>query len=336
MKSAASASIALDVIRVQMGLAPLKALQTSVHLNTHCNLRCSYCFIATNPNYPTGYKESGLPLEKMKIVLKNLSGSTHNVIFTGGETFLYKGFADLLVYAREELSFDSLSAISNGMFLESKPEILNRLDHVAVSYDLMRRNQYPDILDNVLNSIIRLRRDGRIKEGQVYFNCTIAEHETIADWSGFLDLAANNGLRIFVQPVRDGFGNLDSWEPFNALVLEIRKRYGYQIFVNCKTYLGEYDHKLTKKVCHPKARMYVDVWGNLVYPCERFAGSNLGNLAVPDFPVARKWAEAEAREKFPSSKCEKCAYNCVFGNSIPYRRPIRTIITSVSAKFHER
>jgi molybdenum cofactor biosynthesis enzyme MoaA len=263
MKPSLLASIALDVMRVQMGFAPQKALQTTVHLNTHCNLRCSYCFIAVNPNYPTGYKESGLPFEKMKVVLKNLSPATHNVIFTGGETFLYKDFANLLEYARKELSFNSLSAISNGMFLESKPEMLSLLDHVAVSYDLMRRAQYPEILDKVLQTIIRLRKDNTIKEDQIYFNCTIAENETLADWSEFFDLVANNGFKIFVQPVRDGFGNLESWDAFNSIVRDIRKHYGYGIFVNCKTYLGEYDHKLTKEVCHPRARMYVDVWGNL-------------------------------------------------------------------------
>ncbi len=332
MKSSVLASIALDVVRVQMGLAPQKALQTTVHLNTHCNLRCSYCFIAANPNYPTGYKEAGLPLEKMKTVLKNLSPATHNVIFTGGETFLYKGFADLLEYARTELSFNSLSAISNGMFLESKPEILRGLDHVAVSYDLMRHAQYPDILDRVLSTIIRLRKDAIIKEDQIYFNCTINGHETLSHWSDFFDLAANHGFKIFVQPVRDGFGNLESWDAFNRVVRDIRKRYGLGMFVNCKTYLGEYDHQLTKQVCHPRARMYVDVWGNLVYPCERFAENNLGSLTEPDFPIASKWAEAEAREKFPSSKCEKCAYNCIFGNSIPYRRPVQTLVTAIAAR----
>lgn len=334
MKPSLLPSIAADVMRVQMGLAPQKALQTSVHLNTHCNLRCSYCFIATNPNYPTGYKEGGLPLEKMKVVLANLSPATHNVIFTGGETFMYKGFAELLEYARKELSFNSLSAISNGMFLDKKPEVLSRLDHVAVSYDQMRHAQYPDILDKVLDTIIRLRKDGTIKEGQIYFNCTINEHETLAHWSQFFDLVANNGFKIFVQPVRDGFGNLESWEAFNSVVREIRHRYGYDIFVNCKTYLGEYDHKLTKQVCHPRARMYVDVWGHLVYPCERFAGSNLGTLTEPGFDVAKEWAAAEAREKFPSSKCDKCAYNCIFGNSIPYSRPVQTLITSISARLH--
>jgi MoaA/NifB/PqqE/SkfB family radical SAM enzyme len=334
MKPSKLASIAVDVMRVQMGLAPQKALQTSVHLNTHCNLRCSYCFIAVNPNYPTGYKESGLSLEKMKVVLKNLSGATHNVIFTGGETFLYKGFSELLDYARGELGFNSLSAISNGMFLESKPEVLSRLDHVAVSYDLMRRNQYPEILDKVLQSIVKLRKTETIKQGQIYFNCTIAEHEMLSDWSEFFDLVAKSGFQIFVQPVRDGFGNLESWDAFNQMVAEIRRVYGANMFINCKTYLGEYDHKLTKKLCHPKARMYVDVWGNLVYPCERFANSNLGTLTEPDFPITKKWAEAEAREKFPSSKCEKCAYNCVFGNSIPYRRPLQTLVTSISARLH--
>jgi len=91
------------------------------------------------------------------------------VIFTGGETFLYKGFADLLEYARKDLSFNSLSAISNGMFLESRPEVLSRLDHVAISYDLMRRAQYPDILDEVLQTPIRLRKNNTIKQGQIYF-----------------------------------------------------------------------------------------------------------------------------------------------------------------------
>lgn len=334
MKSSVRASIAVDVIRVQMGLAPQKALQTIVHLNTHCNLRCSYCFIAFNPNYPTGYKEGGVPLEKMKVVLKNLAPASHGIVFTGGEPFLYKGFADLLAYARTELSFDSLSAISNGMFLESKPEILNRLDHVGVSYDLLRRAQYPEILDKVLETIIRLRKNNAIREDQIYFSCTFAENETLADWSGFLDLVANNGLKIVMQPVRDGLGNLESWDAFNCQVRDIIKRYGDGISLNTKTYLGEFDHELTKEICHPRARMYVDVWGNLVYPCERFASGNLGTLTEPDFPVAEKWAEAESREKFPSSKCDKCAYNCIFENGIPYRRPVQHLITSISSRLH--
>jgi len=139
MKSSVLASIARDAMRVPRGLAPQKALQTTVPLNTRCNLRCSCIFIAVNPNYPTGYNEAGLSSEKMKVVLKNLSPATHNVIFTGGETFLYKGFTGLLEHARTEPAFKPLSAISNGMFLESKPEILRGLNHVAVSYDLMRR-----------------------------------------------------------------------------------------------------------------------------------------------------------------------------------------------------
>jgi MoaA/NifB/PqqE/SkfB family radical SAM enzyme len=332
MKASVKASIALDVIRVQMGMAPQKALQTIVHLNTQCNLRCSYCFIAFNPNYPTGYKESGLSLEQMKVVLKNLAPATHELIFTGGETFLYKGFAELLEYARKDLCFSSLSAISNGMFLESKPEVTSRLDHVAISYDLMRRDQYPEILDKVLETVIRLRKDNTIKEGKVYFNCTVAEQETLAEWSGFLDLVASHGLKVVLQPVRDGLGNLESWDAFNGFVREVQARYGDAIALNTKTYLGEFSHELTKEICHPRVRMYVDVWGNLVYPCERFASGNLGSLTEPDFPVADRWAAAEALEKFPSSKCDKCAYNCIFENGIPYRRPVQHLITSISSR----
>jgi len=94
---------------------------------------------------------------------------------------------------------------------------------------------YPEILDRVLNTIIRLRN-----------NCTINGHETLSHWSNFLDLAANHRSRIFVQPVRDGFGNNEPWDSFNNVVRDIRRRYGYGIFVNCKTWLRESDRHLRR------------------------------------------------------------------------------------------
>ena len=317
MKRNAALQLIRDVARTQVGMLPRKAFLASVQLNTVCNLRCSYCFIADGSNFPTGYTEPGLPFDQMRAVLWNLSKITHRVIFTGGEPFLYRQFKDLLSECRH-LQFQSVGVITNGMFLEKERATLRLLDSISVSYDMARYRQYPKELDEVCASVARLRRDGTLVDGQLSVNYTMCEADSPEDWEPVFDFLAENGLRAYVQPERDARGGLESWEPFNRFVAAVIARYGHDILINPSNYLGHYSNDIAKRLCEPKARLYVDINGNLAYPCESFGTSSIGSLQDPTFNFETAWQRAADKQRFPSDSCDGCAYNCVFEPAMMY------------------
>jgi len=75
--------------------------------------------------------------------------------------------------------------------------------------------------------------------------------------------------------------------------------------------------------CIPRARLYVDVDGNLVYPCERFAFRKIGNL-IRDDDIGTMWTKAEERYgRFPSTPCGSCGFTCYFETTVPLREPLQ-------------
>lgn len=105
-----------------------------VHVTQRCNLECVGCYsLDDNRN-----NMSDASTEDLKTALRKLAeGGLSGVIISGGEPFLRKDLADLVIYAKQECGIASVSIISNGTCLDVSQleKMAHCVDQVAISFD---------------------------------------------------------------------------------------------------------------------------------------------------------------------------------------------------------
>ncbi len=107
-------------------------LKINLHITQKCNYHCRYCFAHFEDN-------SDLSLEDWKRIIDNISRDSEvdSINFAGGEPVLYRGFPELLAYARDK-GF-RLSIISNGSLMQDPAlmpsEAFRFLDTLGISVD---------------------------------------------------------------------------------------------------------------------------------------------------------------------------------------------------------
>ena len=79
-------------------------------LTNMCNLRCSFCFQEKK------FKKESLTLSDWQNIASQLPPFSH-ITLTGGEPLLFKGFKDLVLSLREDISFN---IITNGLLLDKE------------------------------------------------------------------------------------------------------------------------------------------------------------------------------------------------------------------------
>ena len=130
-------------------------------VNSACNLRCSYCYVAEPETYPSGFSEAGLPLESAKRILEHLREEAFALRLQGGEPTLYAHLLDLTAYAKQHLRFRNISIITNGLDFVRHPErcerLLEHLDIVTLSIDGTRLKQYPEEMASLIDFLPALK-----------------------------------------------------------------------------------------------------------------------------------------------------------------------------------
>ena len=115
----------------------MKNLKVNLHITEKCNYRCRHCFAHFD-------RKTDLPLEKWLQIIDNIKASkiVSAINFAGGEPVFYRGFNELLRYAKDN-SFE-VSLISNGSLLLNpelfKPENFECLSTLGLSIDSLNEN----------------------------------------------------------------------------------------------------------------------------------------------------------------------------------------------------
>ena len=104
-----------------------------LHVTSHCNLTCAGCYSFEEKRNVA----NDLSLEDMKLILDSLKKSgIKDLIISGGEPFLNKDLPFILEHAKQHLSFEHITCISNGtVALEKYTEVADYLDCIAFSLD---------------------------------------------------------------------------------------------------------------------------------------------------------------------------------------------------------
>jgi hypothetical protein len=84
-------------------------------VNSVCNLRCAYSYMARPAIFPGRFMLTCLPLKRAHRVLRSLRAECMGPRIQGGEPFLYKRFPELVRRARTELHYARISIITIGL-----------------------------------------------------------------------------------------------------------------------------------------------------------------------------------------------------------------------------
>lgn len=125
------------------------------NVNGACNLNCTWCW---GPDHKAKEELTNEQWKEIASKLKTLG--TSNITFTGGETLMKEGLADILKYVHEDLSMRTTLS-TNGILLKRKAkEVLPFVDDIGLPLDghtreinnIMRAGT-PKHFDRVLEAI---------------------------------------------------------------------------------------------------------------------------------------------------------------------------------------
>jgi len=125
MNFAGQAKMGIGALRCKLGAKiPLNVM---VSVTDHCPSRCTYCQI------PLRCRPDLTTAQWKDIFRQMADAGTMRIGVWGGEPLARKDIVELCAYARELGMYVSLD--SNGYFIPSRPEILDNIDHLVLSYD---------------------------------------------------------------------------------------------------------------------------------------------------------------------------------------------------------
>ena len=317
-----------DSLRVLAGGTPSSPFVVGLTINTTCNLRCSYCFIGREEeHFPEGFAKVGLGTDEIKAVLRNIRKDTGMLIITGGEPFLRKDFEEVLQYAKRDLRFVNISVATNGMFLKKKPECLQYIDRLGISYDFTRAREYPKQMEEVLGDLVELKRQKKLPP--VHFTMTLLRSEDLSPIESFAKYCLDNDFHIWVQPERE-HGDFREWGWFVGLVKELKSKHGDKLFLNDLGILQTFAVKDPSYQCLPILRLHVNEDGKLCFPCNRLEhkypttelAAELAEGLVTQRRPTEIWNEAVKKHgEFPREECNGCGFTCYFETAGLFRRP---------------
>lgn len=315
----------INAIALHFGLAVRRPFIVSYTLNSVCNLRCSYCYIKTDPTvFPTDYKECGLALEQAESILSNIRRDTSFLILTGGEPFVYPELLALLKYAKNTLRFLNISVASNGILIGEHKEYLQYIDRLGVSFDLMRERQYSKLIAKMLLDLSDLRRQGVLPS--LHFSVTVSPNDKVQDFDKFIDYCKCNGFKIWLQPLRVD-NDFSDWDCFIKFVDDFINVAGQDCVLNDLGYIKSVISEHPSALCVPQFRLHVNYDGSLVFPCCKLAvktdGVEKNIINNRPFTV---WNELAGATKFSvGTRCSNCGFSCYFETTGLHKRPIAFI-----------
>jgi MoaA/NifB/PqqE/SkfB family radical SAM enzyme len=293
----------LAAIAVHVKSVYLPSLFGHYTVNSACNLRCAYCYVGQPEIFPTGFTQTGLPLDRAKRVLVNLRKEVVALRIQGGEPFLYRDLTELVRFAKRDLRFWHVSIITNGLALAKDcdrfQELFRHISLLTLSIDETRVGQYPEQMQRLAQYLPELAE--RCRRHRV----TLTRNYT-ATWE---ELARPEQIRValdkhraffrttYIMPVRQA-GKTPLPLLKNSTLLN--RRYSvaphafpdYPEWENVRWYI---DH------CDPKLKIKVDALGGLVFPCENHSYS-AGSLE--DHSIRELW-NAQLTH-YPNESCLGC------------------------------
>ena len=195
----------------------MNGLKVNLHITETCNYRCRHCFAHFD-------KRTDLPLKSWLAIIDNSKSSkiVSAINFAGGEPVFYRGFNELLRYAKES-SFE-VSLISNGsLLLDEKffpAENFIYLSTLGISVDSLNENILLklgrcDAKHNVLsenklceliNTAKRINPSIKIKFNTVISQLNLHEHLTQIEQKIHIDRWKFLKVKAFDD---NNFSNLD-------------------------------------------------------------------------------------------------------------------------------
>jgi MoaA/NifB/PqqE/SkfB family radical SAM enzyme len=309
-------------------------------VNSVCNLRCSYCYVGQPEIFPQGFANPGLPLNRAKQVLSKLRQECLFLRFLGGEPTLYQGIAELARYAKEDLHYWHTSLITNGLLLARHPEryasLLEALDHITISIDRTRLDQYPREMARLERSLPVLLEHCRRHRVALTGNYTATWDELAhPEWiERAVERFSPYFASTYIMPVR-----LAGKTPLpllkNSLALNRRhsvsgwEGFGYPETEEVQWY---------REHCDPKLKIKIDADGCLVYPCENhsYAAGSLESHTIRELWLGQP-------VQYPNESCMGCGKQRFrshamkhLGASLGIVRHIRRVGASASARHVHR
>lgn len=183
-----------------------------IHLTSECNMYCPFCYSQAGNKV-----RHTLEYEDVISFLSSIPEDKRNeIVFSGGEPFLYKNIVDLIKYIKVDLKYNKLTIITNGTIGSHKyAELANYVDVIQFSVDSSDKDIYEltrgkDNFEKLISSI-KVAKECEIENRIISFTPTINNIETLKDIPQFCFNNGINGIHITkFMPVGRGKGSINN------------------------------------------------------------------------------------------------------------------------------
>lgn len=292
-----------------------------------CNLRCSYCILAEK-----GWTQGGVPELDTRQALELLGilrQACPNLYLSGGEPLVREDLPVLLRHARE-LGFASISMVTNASLLHRRPEVLELVDNLVVSLDMLDEQACADVLGCGPRLVRRIRANvehaaslQRDKGFRMAANFVITR-ASLAHAREVLAFCRAHGVRMTVGPELSFDGLVEpgvARDPgYRALLDELIAARGHDpVVMDSVPYLVALRDEVPFP-CFPSLTPRISPAGALYYPCRPIGGLEIDLLAAGSYAEALR----QGRERFGSPPpCRgRCAMNCYLTPSLLLTDPV--------------
>ncbi len=298
---------------------------------TKCNLDCQYCEDFGSRKNPS---MTSAPLEEAKQVLKVIREGSDNLFLTGGEPFTYPNIDELIIFAKEELRFRTLTMITNGYLLPQHESILPLLDRLLISLDSPNPDKWHKIINAplktaelIIENIKTFSAKQDIYSYRMILNSVLTP-ETLEDVESILEFCKKHGLTVSFSPQAVG-----NWPKYELLVSEkykntlekiiSLKKDGAPILGSAVYYQTLINFSPYK--CFPTLAPRVMPNGGLIYPCrpiekeEDSHGGRINLLEIGNWKQAMNMLADEYGQ--PPKSCTSCFQQCYAEPSLMQSKP---------------
>jgi MoaA/NifB/PqqE/SkfB family radical SAM enzyme len=174
----------------------LRSLMVSLYLTRKCNLKCSYCVPPT--------VEVELSTSDIFRILEKVRPHSPALNITGGEPLVRADIVEVLKKAKE-LEFGPIWVNTNALILERREEVLEHLDYLSVSLDMLDERKWDNILGvggaakKIKRNIVKYAQEQEKLNFRMTVHCVITP-ETISDAPKIIDFCDAHGLKAAFSP----------------------------------------------------------------------------------------------------------------------------------------
>jgi MoaA/NifB/PqqE/SkfB family radical SAM enzyme len=308
----------------------LEPFVTAWFCTYRCNLSCSYCILAEK-----GWTRGGQPEldhDGARRLLAIIRRACPNLYISGGEPLLRKDLRPLLEHALT-LDFASISMVTNMSLMHRQPELLELVDNLVVSLDMLDEARCAQVLGCRPAVVRRIRSNVEFaasRQRELGFRMAanfVITPQSLGDVHRVLDFCRAHGIRLTVGPELsfDGHVSPDLREDprYPALLQELLcRRDTDPAILDSRLYL-ETLRDQAPFPCFPSLTPRISPMGGLYYPCRPIGGLEIDLLAAGSFAEA---VQEGQRRYGPAPRCRgRCPMNCYTTPSLFMTNPVSTL-----------